>query len=339
MLELSEKKTVFLSDSTIKKLVPMKKAISLMESAFSDYDNGSAIVPPRMVTSSPGKEVTLLVKPAFLTNGNNFSIKILTQAENNPKLGLPSMMGLVLLLDASTGQIVAVMEAASLTAIRTGAAGGLSARLLSRTDSSTVALYGCGVQGRTQLEALCLVRDIQKVMVMDTSTAKAISFIGEMKKVCNASFSVMKHEEELKTADIIITATSSDKPLFPVDYVTPGTHITAIGSYRPDMQELDPALLATGSLWVDEPELAPAESGDLIRAFKQGFITSSHIRGTLGELINLKKRGRENQEEITIMKSVGAGIQDLVMAQYAYDTTIKMQSIETETSKPPFPVI
>jgi ornithine cyclodeaminase/alanine dehydrogenase-like protein (mu-crystallin family) len=211
------------------------------------------------------------------------------------------------------------MEAAALTAIRTGAAGGLAVKLLSNQNAQTVAIYGCGIQGRTQLEAVCAVRKIKTVLVADTSAKNAKEFIDDMSHICNARFILLDKAKMLSEADIICTATNSGTPLFAPGYLKKGVHINAFGSYKPQMQEMDPVLMASSSLWVDDREMSLAESGDLIRPIELGLMKSEHIRGTLGELVNGKISGRRAPEEITIFKSVGTGIQDLAMAQFIYD--------------------
>lgn len=309
----------YISNSDIKELIPMTIAIELMEKAFSDLDSGKAEVPPRLVAQGPDGKVTLLIKPAFVKGAPSFSVKLFTQAVNNHLHNLPAMIGMVILFDSETGQIKSLLDAAYLTAIRTGAAGGVAAKLLSNPDAKTVAIYGCGVQGRTQLEAVCAVRDIKKVLVADRSGKNAEQFISDMNKKCEAQFSLLDHGEMLREADIICTATNSGTPLFSPENIKPGAHITAIGSYKPEMQEIDPRLISSCSLWVDDREMCLTESGDIIRPLEMGIMNSDHIRGTIGQLVNRKINGRTNKDEITIFKSVGTGIQDLVIAQYAFD--------------------
>lgn len=309
----------YVNDSEIRSLVSMTEAIKLMEQAFADYDSGKAVVPPRLVTHDPEDKVTLLVKPAFLKGSSSFGLKLLTQAVNNREHNLPDMMGMVFLFDSETGRIKSMMEAAALTAIRTGAAGGVAVKLLSNQGAETVAIYGCGVQGRTQLEAVCAVRKIKTVLVADTSSKNAEEFIADMSSICNARFVMLDKAEMLSDADIICTATNSGTPLFAPAYLKKGVHINAFGSYKPEMQEMDPVLMASSSLWVDDREMSLTESGDLIRPITLGLMKSEHIRGTLGELVNGKIGGRRAPGEITIFKSVGTGIQDLAMAHYIYD--------------------
>lgn len=309
----------YISDSEIKELIPMHKAIELMEKAFSDLDSGKAEVPPRLVAQEPDGKVTLLMKPAFIKEAPSFSVKLFTQAVNNHLHNLPAMIGMVILFDSETGQIKSLLDAAYLTAVRTGAAGGVAAKILSNPDAETVAIYGCGVQGRTQLEAVCAVRNIKKVLVADKSKKNAEEFISDMKSICNAQYSFLDHGEMLREADIICTATNSQTPLFSPGNIKPGAHITAIGSYKPEMQEIDPRLISSCSLWVDDREMSLAESGDIIRPLEMGIMNNDHIRGTIGQLVNKKIKGRTRGDEITIFKSVGTGIQDLVMAQYAFE--------------------
>ena len=212
-----------------------------------------------------------------------------------------------------------MMDGAYITALRTGAAGGIATKLFAREDAETVAVFGCGAQGITQLEAVCNVRPIKQALLYDLNIDAANKVKTEMEGKLNISIRVEKNLKNLKQADIICTATNSEKPLFSQKNISKGVHINAIGSYKPDMQELDPLIIKEGKLFVDSRESVLKESGDLIKPIAEHIFTGSVIEAEIGELINEKTVGRHTDNEITIFKSVGLGVQDLFVANAIFE--------------------
>ena len=311
---------VLLIDSQqIKSVIGMETAIILMEKAFKDVSEKKCHVPLRSIVENPGKTITLFFKPAFNDTLGRFAVKFLTQNEENNDRGMPTIMGIIMLMDADSGRILSVMDGTYITGLRTGAAGGLAARILSREDSESFALFGCGVQGRTQLEAVLTVRDIKIVYLFDRSEAAVKEFIEEMQPGTKAKLIAAHDLNILKEVDIIATATGSAKPLFSLKNIKPGVHITAVGAYKPHMQELDTDIIKNSSLFVDDKEACIKEAGDIVIPLDRGIISPDHIRSELGDVISGKFTGRSNEDEITVFKSVGVAIQDLVVANAVYE--------------------
>lgn len=316
MTDQSFENIKILSEADIKGLVNMGDAINAMESAFASFSDGSSYVPQRSVSSI--NDLNLFFKPAYNETLGRICVKILTQ-KKEAKPGIPTILGVVLLMDIKTGAILSMMEGAYITALRTGAAGGIATKLLALENSDTVAIFGCGTQGKTQLEAVCYVRPIKRALLYDLNTNAAMKLKMEMEEKENISIEVVNNPEYLHDANIICTATSSKNPLFSWNDITKGTHINAIGSYKPDMQEIDPEIIKSGNLFVDSKESVLKESGDLIKPINENIFNESVITGEIGELINNKINGRRDDKDITIFKSVGLGVQDLFMANMIYE--------------------
>jgi len=272
--------------------------------------------------------------PAFVNSqdGNALAIKVVSLYPTNPARGLAYIQAAVLVFDPETGQAIALLEGSSLTAIRTGAASGAAIDLLARADSKVVAVFGAGAQGRTQLEAACTARKIDTAFICDADQAKAKSFAEEMKDKSTITGDVrvaFSAKEAIENADVICTATTSTHPVFDNKDLKAGTHISAVGSYTPDMQEVPAETLQRARIFVDSRSASLEEAGDLIQPMRAGLFNESHIYGELGELILGKISGRQSSEEITYFKSVGIAVQDAMAAQVALNNALKM-NIGTE---------
>lgn len=301
----------------------MQKAIDAMERAFSSLSAGESFVPQRFVSKLPTNEMLMLFKPAFVEKEKRVTIKFLTQRESGPIPGIPTIQGIILVIDSLTGEIISIMDGEYITALRTGAASGLATRFFARKDAQVMALFGCGTQGRTQLEAVLCERNIKKVLVFDRNKETAWQFIREMQQKLQLEMVYVDDATALKEADVICTATNSTAPLFALADVKKGIHINAIGSFQPHMQELDPYLIRDAKVYVDQAEPCLKESGDLIKPISEGIISEKHIVGEIGDFCLNKIRGRESEDEITIFKSVGVAIQDYAVATDVYNTSLK----------------
>ena len=197
----------------IKQYYSMQKAIDAMERAFSSLSSGESLVPLRFVSMLPSNELLMLFKSAYVEKDKRVTVKILTQRESGFTQGIPTIQGIVLVIDADTGEILSIMDGEYLTALRTGAASGLATRCFARKDAQTMSLFGCGSQGRTQLEAVVCERDIKKVFVFDKNIDSADLFISEMQEKLNLEIVYAEDTSVLKETDIICTATNSTTPL------------------------------------------------------------------------------------------------------------------------------
>ena len=306
----------------IRKILSMSEVIELMAKAFKGLSEDEYYIPLRYVTEIPGKQLSLLFKPAVDLKSERLSIKILTQNDSNSKSGLPSIMGMVMLLDVNTGLLLALMDGSYITNIRTGAASGIATHKLAREDSKVAAIFGCGAQGRTQLEAILSIRSLSRIYAFDTNPQSLKVFVEEMKSRFMIDIQACEDPMVLKEVDIICTATGSGSPLFERKHIKPGVHINAIGSYKPFMQEIDPYIIHDSRLFVDSINSCCAESGDIIKPVNMGLIKEDHIQGEIGEIIAGKKIGRASENDITIFKSVGLAVQDLVVANHVYDKSM-----------------
>jgi ornithine cyclodeaminase len=306
-----------LTASDVRAALKMDEAIDAMKVAYSELSKGNVQVPLRSrIDIAPDRGTTLFM-PALIENTNDLALKLVSIFSENIQLELPTIHALVTVIDARTGQPRAILEGGSLTAIRTGAGSGAATDLLAREDANTVAVYGSGVQARTQLEAVCTVRDIEQAWVYSIDSEGTQRFARELsgKGPIPPDIRIAQDAQEpLAHADIICTATTSRVPVFSGAEIRDGTHINAIGAFTPDMQEIDSATVKRAHVVVDSREAALAEAGDLIIPINAGEISEDWIRSEIGEIINGTSRGRENPEQITLFKSVGVAVQDAIAA-------------------------
>jgi len=317
-----------LNSSFIKSRVPMAKAIGLMETAFRILSAHTAYIPKRVVMTTPDDSVSVFFKPAFMSQYSRMSIKILTQILANDNPDMPTIKGMVMLIDMVSGQILSISDGQSITALRTGAASGIATSYLANPDASSVAIFGCGAQGRTQLEAVMAVRPVKKICLFDISIDQALSMAKDARRLYGINCEINPVLTALEKVDIICTATTGNKPLFDLVHLKPGVHINAVGSYRPDMQEIDPKIFRIGLTYLDDAQACLKDSGDLLIPLGSGVIEEIDIMGELGELIAGTISGRRNTGDITIFKSVGNAIQDFFIANEAYEKSINQDNAQ-----------
>ncbi len=311
---------LILNADQVREALPMPEAIQAVKRAYAALSAGDAVMPLRAHLPVEQRDGLTLLMPAYLHGeGESLAIKIVSLFKGNPARGLPLIYGAVLVLDPETGAPQALLEGSALTAIRTGAASGAATDLLARPDCSTAAIFGAGVQGRTQLEAVCSVRTIQTVWVVDPNPEKVTTFIDEMagKGSIPADLRPAESPEQAAAeADIICAATTSTHPVFPAEAVRSGTHINGVGSYTPAMIEIPPQLTAHAAVYVDQVEAAMEEAGELIAAVEQGLLHRNQLT-ELGAVLNGQVAGRTSEAQITFFKSVGVAAQDAAAAGMA----------------------
>jgi ornithine cyclodeaminase/alanine dehydrogenase-like protein (mu-crystallin family) len=320
---------LLLTADDVRKALPMNEAIEAMKTAYVSLSNGTAIVPLRTRLSIPNSDALNLFMPAFVPSqeGGALAVKVVSLFPTNPARGLAYIQAAVLVLDSETGRAIALLEGSSLTAIRTGAAGGAAIDLLARQDSKVAAIFGAGAQARTQLEAACTARQIDTVFIYARNPEKAHDFAKEMKSkglVAQDIRVAQSPKEAIERADIICTATTSSTPVFDDMDVRAGTHISAVGSYTPEMQEVPAETLQRAKIFVDSRSASLEEAGDLIQPIQAGLFDETHICGELGEVVLGQIPGRQTAEEITYFKSVGIAVQDAIAAQVALTNARRM---------------
>jgi ornithine cyclodeaminase/alanine dehydrogenase-like protein (mu-crystallin family) len=263
-------------------------------------------------------------------------IKIVSVFAGNVSRGLPTITALMVLNNVETGEPLVAMEAAYLTALRTGAAAGVAAKYLVRRNARTAVIFGAGAQARTQLQGLAAVRGIEKAYVFDINAEAAERFATEMAPETGVTIvpgraggSPADNERiaaAIADADAIIAATTSKTPVFDGRLIKPGTHVTGIGSYAPDMQELDENLVMRADLFFcDTKEGAWAEAGDLLKPLSKGVIGRDRVDGELGDLVLGRRTGRTNDQQVTIYKGVGLAALDLATAKLVYDRAVEQK--------------
>ncbi|GAB4581797.1 MAG: ornithine cyclodeaminase [Anaerolineales bacterium] len=317
---------LILNAAAVRQALPMRETIEAMKNAYAALSTGRANIPLRTNLSIPAQNATALFMPAYIPQEEKdaLTLKVVTIFPHNPPAGLPLLHAAVLVMDATTGQMLALLEGGTLTAIRTGAGGGAAADLLARAESRTVAVFGAGVQARTQLEAVCAVRNIEKVWVYALNPNRVDRFIAEMSTHINAVLTpAASPRQALAEADIVCAATTTTTPLFDDADLQPGTHVTGVGSYTPAMIEIPPATVARARVVVDSRAACQMEAGEIIRAVEQGRFDWHHA-AELGEIVLGKQNGRTTPEQITYFKSVGVAVQDAFAAQLALRNALKV---------------
>ncbi len=300
----------------------MAEAIELMKSAFRELSAGRAVSPLRLPIDVPQQEGVALFMPAYVPASDALGVKIVNVFPRNPAAGLPTIHAAVILIDATNGQPVAMMDGGFLTALRTGAVSGAATDLLARPESKTLVVIGAGAQGVTQAAAVCEVRPIERVIVVDPNEDSLTRFRDAIAREWSHLADRIETTSDagaVREADVICTATTSKSPVYDDADLPDGVHINAVGAFTPEMQETPSQTIARATVVVDNVEAAYAEAGDLINPVREGLVTVDHYKRELGHLVDGSVKGRADDREITFFKSVGNAIQDVVVGKRLVD--------------------
>jgi ornithine cyclodeaminase/alanine dehydrogenase-like protein (mu-crystallin family) len=316
----NEAALLYLSHADVRRALPMADAIEAMQAAFRQLSEGRVTMPARSSMEIPEANGVVLLMPCYAVGTHHVSLKLLTQFADNGRLGLPLIQAVVLLADAVNGRLLALVDGSAITALRTGAASGVATRLLASPSADTAAIFGAGVQARTQLEAVCTVCQIKQVRVFDCRRAAAEVFAKDMSaRLGIPVLATSSAAETLAGAQIVCTATTSATPVFEDRDLAAGVHINAVGSWRPRTAEIPPDTICRARVFVDHRAAAMEEAGDLLMPLQEGRITAEHVRTELGDLIANRVAGRQTSDEVTLFKSVGLAVQDLFAAARALE--------------------
>jgi ornithine cyclodeaminase/alanine dehydrogenase-like protein (mu-crystallin family) len=309
--------TLILSHADVVRLLPMATCIDLMADALAAASRGEALLPLRQVLRLPDTSNAFALMPAML--GSALGAKIITVFPGNDQTPFESHIGVVLYFETTNGQLRAIIDASSITGIRTAAVSGLATQLLARDDAGDLALLGGGVQALTHLEAMACVRRLRRVRVWSRSAERRQAFqqLAESRLGLDVE-PALTPRDAVHGADIICTVTSSREPVLQGDWLSPGAHINAVGASMAHARELDSAAVRKSRLFVDRRQSAMNEAGDFLIPKNEGLIGDDHIRGEIGELIGGQATGRTAADQITLFKSLGLAVEDVACAAYLY---------------------
>ena len=309
---------IVLNEQDQQNLLDMKEVIEEVGHALQVFSEGKTETPLRYVLPF-NKENRYLVMPALSDELNIVGIKTVTFAPNNPKLDKKTITGSVLLSDYDTGETLAVLDGSYLTKIRTGAISGVATKYLARENAKTLCVIGAGDQAEGLIAAILAVRDIEMLHISSRTRAKAETLAEFVKQTYHVSTKVFDEADQaMENADIVVTATNSNKPVYSHS-LHPGVHLNAVGSFKPEMQELpSETMLIANKIVVESTETAMEETGDLKVPLEEGILTERSLHGELGDIVSGKISGRDDEEEVTVFKSVGLAIVDIVVAHYFY---------------------
>ncbi len=317
---------LLLSKQDIEKVFTIKDAIESNKIAYQLFSENECKVPLRTNIEAAAPSSCFLFMPAYSAKEEAASVKIVNVFPENQQKGIPVISSQVLLIDGLTGAILAILDGECVTAMRTGASSGLAFELFANKHCQVGAMIGTGGQAEKQLEAMLCARDLKQVNISARDFYKTKKFVQDMQVKFN-DVEIIAFEsanDAIKNADLIITVTTSNEPVFDAKYVKKGATISCVGSYTPDMQELDPNIFVQNpKLYFDSMDAVLSESGDIITPLKDGIIRKENFTGDIGDVLNGKIPARENQEEIIIFKTVGLGVQDLTSAQKIYQLALK----------------
>jgi ornithine cyclodeaminase len=308
-----------LNQDEVRELLPMGECIEVMEAALASLARGEVLLPLRQITWLPDGRSALATMPAYAGHLGAVGVKVITVFPGNEGTELDAHQGAVLLFEADRGRPLLLCDATEVTAIRTAAVSGVATKHLAREDAGDVAILGSGTQARSHLEAMLAVRDVRAARVWSRSEENARAFAERESEARGVRIEAVRTAEEaVRGADLVCTTTSAREPVLQGRWLSPGTHVNAVGFSGPSGRELDAEAVARSRLYVDRRESALNEKGDVVIPLQEGSIDENHIVGELGEVVEGKAPSRSSPEEITVFESAGLAIEDLAAAHHLH---------------------
>lgn|SRR5262245_17518806 len=321
-----------LTEQDLRIILPMSDVIRAVEDGFLAVSKGEATMFERLRIEAPWAGGVMLEMPGSLPPGARSSpgkplagalgTKLVTVFPNNSKLGVATVQAFYILLSATTGAPLAIMEGRFITAVRTAATSAVATKFMAGHGPKQLAIVGAGVEGAFHIEAMREVCDITRVLIASRSKGRAEALVEETRTRLALKAEATTAAEAASSSNLICTCTTSPNPLFEGRTVQPGTHINAIGAFAPDTRELDTETILRARVIIDAQSAAGREAGELLIPLNEGAITPSHIKGELADLVSGKIPGRTSPSEITVFKSCGIAIEDLVTGLLAYQNAI-----------------
>ena len=298
----------------------MDACVELMRETLAALAKGNAVQPLRTHIMTPDRRGILGSMPGYLAPARALGTKVLTIFPANEGTAIDSHQGAVLLFEEERGTLIAVLDATSITGIRTAAVSGLATELLARSDAGDLAILGAGTQALTHVEAMLVVRDIRRIRLWNRTEERGRRMAGLIESRFNRSVELCGSvEQAVMGADLICTTTAAREPILRAEWVAPGAHLNVVGSSIARAREVDSGLMARARLFVDLRESALNEGGDIVIPLREGVITAGHIVAELGELVAGRVRWQRQPDDVTLFKSQGIAVEDIAAARFVYE--------------------
>lgn len=305
-----------IEEAEVRRVLTPERCLAAMRACLADLEEGRCAMPQRLICAMPNTAM-LGFMPAYV--GDYYGAKVIAAYAPNTGTQYPSHIGYVMLFESEHSTVAALVEAGSVTEIRTGCVSAVATDLLARRNAHSLALIGAGAQARSHLAAIRLVRDIDRVTVYDIRPEAARRFAEEAAAAYGIPVEAAPSAADaVREADIICTLTPAKSPYLTRSMVRPGTHINAVGAFTPAAREVDSSLVAAARLYADHIPACRAESGEYLIPLREGLITENHIQGSLGQLLTGKAAGRSFDEEITLFDALGLAVEDIASAKAVY---------------------
>ncbi len=321
--------THVISAKDLKNLLPFDECVEAMEEAMLATHLGTISIPPRSITPLIDGSAFLGLMPGSSSDIATYGVKVVNLHPNNRNTPTPVIQGFVTLFDHEDGRILALVEGAEITRIRTAASTALATRLLARPGSRTCGILGTGAQASAHIHALRSVLPIEEYRVWGRDENKAKSFASHMASETGYAISAVKSAEEAAASDVVCCVTSSPEPILKGAWISPGTHVNLVGAHSLSTREADTDLVVKAQLYVDSMESCRNEGGDFMIPIKEGAIEESAIEGELGGILNGTVSGRQSDSAITVFNSLGIVAQDLYAGRHAYMKALSDKRIQT----------
>jgi len=311
---------LLLTERDVRAVLPMPDLIAAMEGALAQFSAGAVRQPVRSVIEVGDDRAFFGIMPAAMSHPPAVGAKLVTVFERNHERHLPSHLATIVLLDHATGALRAILDGRYITEARTGAVSAVSVKHLSRPDAGVLAIIGSGVQARSHVEAIRHVRKITQVRAWSPRAEHLDAFVTHVRDTVGLpAHSAGSAADAIRGADIIVLATASRTPVIDDADVAAGAHVAAVGACRPDQREMPTALIARARVCVDSRAAARLEAGDLLIPLGEGAIAEAHFARELGDVIAGRTPGRERANEVTVFKSLGLAVEDMVAADLAVE--------------------
>jgi ornithine cyclodeaminase/alanine dehydrogenase-like protein (mu-crystallin family) len=323
---------LILTEADLRGVLPMSEVISAVEQGFVALSRGEVAALERLRVDAPWAGAVMLEMPASLPppalarDGQErmgaLGTKLVTVFPGNSSHGLATVQAFYILLSATTGAPLALMEGRFITAIRTAATSAVATKFMAGGGAGQLAIFGAGVEAAFHIEAMREVCDLNRVLIVSRTIERAESLAGDARHRLGLEARTGSAEEAVSSSNLICTCTTSPTPLFDGQMVHPGTHINAVGAFAPDTRELDTETIRRARVVIDANAAAGVEAGEILIPLAEGAIETSHIAGELADVVSGRIQGRTSSQEITVFKSCGLAIEDIVTARLAYENAI-----------------